>query len=300
MITDRVPTIDDYLKAPAHPLRQKGGHRSIIKKKNDPRRPLVSICTLVKNRKETLSQTILSVLNQTYSNIEYIVIDGASTDSTLEVIKQFDDKIDEWISEPDAGTSEAFNKGVSMAQGDFLFWISSDDWIGTDYIEIAVKTLLKANTDFVFGDMIMYNYENSATVYKGNKNYAKALMSGYPRFNFPTMMLKKECYQKAGLMDTAYNLVADYEWLLRLHLIGGKGFYDGSLVVHRRVGGIGEKYPIRSASELLRILKRYGLPKTKAMAAYSYHLIRKGVGRIVKLLVSDIIYKKLKHSMRKI
>ena len=85
-------------------------------------------------------------------------------------------------------------------------------------------------------------------------------------------------------MDTTYNLVADYEWILRLHLIGGKGFYDGSLVVHRRVGGIGEKYPIRSASEHLRILKRYGLPKFKAMAAYSCYLVRRGVGRIARFM----------------
>ena len=78
------PTIDDYLKAPAHPFRQAGGCRSAIKRQSSPERPLVSITTIVLNRKETLPQTIMSVLNQSYPNIEYIVVDGASTDGILE------------------------------------------------------------------------------------------------------------------------------------------------------------------------------------------------------------------------
>ena len=118
---NRAPTIDDYLKVPAHSFRQAGGCRSAIKRQSSPERPLVSIITIVLNRKETLPKAIMSVLNQSYPNFEYIVVDGASTDGTLEIIKQFDDQIDLWISEPDRGTSDAGNKAISRARGDMVF-----------------------------------------------------------------------------------------------------------------------------------------------------------------------------------
>lgn len=296
---NQVPTIDDYLKAPAHPLRHAGGRRSTVMREQDPQCPLVTVITIVKNGKETLPKTIMSVLKQGYVNIEYIVVDGASTDGTVDVIKRFDDKIDLWISEPDCGTSDAFNKAVSMAQGDFIFWLASDDLIDPDFIETAVQTLLRSGADFVFGNMVMYKHGDAVAVCKGDKNYAKSLMSGYPRFNFPSMVIKRECFQKVGLIDMTYKFVADYEWVLRLHLNGEKGFYTSSLSVHRRVGGIGESHPVRSVMEHLRLSRQYGLPATKALAAHLYYFVRGGVGHLAKLFLPDIIYKKLKRAVRR-
>ena len=295
---DRVPTIDDYLKAAAHPLRQTGGRGLAIRREDKSGSRLVTVITIVKNRKETLAKTIISVLNQSYPFIEYIVIDGASTDGTLNIIKHYDDKIDFWISEPDSGTSDAFNKAVSLAKGDFIFWLSSDDWVNPDFIETAVEALLESGSDFVFGNMVMYKHENQVAVYEGDKDYVKSLMSGYPCFNFPTMVIKRECFQKVGLIDLTYKFVADYEWVLRLHLNGESGFYNSSLVVHRMAGGIGERHPIQSAFEHLRLLRKYGLPKTKAMAIYLYYLIRRAIGYLSKLLLPNIIYKKLKRVVR--
>lgn len=294
-----IPTIDDYLKRPAHPLRQIGGRRSAVRQIYDPERPLVTVITIVKNRKETLPQTIMSVLSQSYQNIGYIIIDGASTDGTLEVIKRFDDKIDLWISEPDLGTSDAFNKGVSLARGDFIFWLSSDDWIDSDFIEVAVKTILSSGADFVFGNMVMHKQEEPVVVYKGDKNCAKSLMSGCPRINSPTMVIKRECFQKAGLTSLTYKIINDYELILRFHLNGGIGFYNSSLVVHRRVGGVGENHLVRNALEHLRLLRQYGLPKTKAMAIYLYYLVRRGAGHLAKLFLPNIIRNKLKRVMHR-
>ena len=261
---NRVPTIDDYLKVPTHSFRQAGGCRSAIKRQSSPERPLVSIATIVLNRKETLPQTIMSVLNQSYPNIEYIVVDGASTDGTLEVIKQFDDKIDLWISEPDRGSSDAQNKAISLARGDMVFPLSSDDWIDPDFIELAVKAILSSGVDFVFGDMAMYKDEKLVSVLKGEKDYAKSLMSGNPRFNFPSMVIKRACFQKLGLLDATYKISNDYEWTLRLHLAGGNGFYDSRLNVHRRIGGVADQHPFRGALEQVNVLRLHGLPTTKA------------------------------------
>ena len=296
---ERVPTIDDYLKASAHPLRQAGGCRSAIKREYDPEGPLVTVITIVRNRKETLPQTITSVLNQSYANIEYVIVDGASTDGTIEVIKQFDGKVDLWISEPDRGPTDAFNKGISLARGDFIFWLSSDDWIDPDFIETAVQTLLRSGADFVFGNMAMYKNGDPACIFKGDKDYAKLLTSGSPDFNFPCMIIKKECFQNVGLFDMTYKYTSDYEWLLRFHQYGGKGHCENSLIVHKRTGGIGESHPFQSALEQLRILRQYGLPTTKAAATHLYSFVRMGVGHLAKLFLPDIIYKKLKRAVRR-
>ncbi len=296
---NRIPTIDDYLKAPAHSSRQAGGCRSAIKRQSSPERPLVSITTIVLNRKETLPQTIMSVLNQSYPNIEYIVVDGASTDGTLETIKQFDDKIDLWISEPDRGSSDAQNKAFSLARGDMVFWLSSDDWIDPDFIELAVKAFSSSDVDFVFGDMAMYKDAKFVSVLKGEKDYAKSLMSGNPRFNFPSMLIKRACFQKLGLLDATYKISNDYEWTLRLHLAGGNGFHESRLIVHREIGGIADEHPFRSVLERLRVLRQYGLPTTKAVAIHLPHFVRRGARHFVKLILPDIIYKKLKRAVGK-
>src|SRR5207248_542103 len=111
-----------------------------IKHPEDPDVPLVTVFTVVRNGQDLLARAIRSVAAQTYLNIEYIVVDGASTDGTLDVIKSFDSHVDYWISEPDLGPGDACNKAITLASGEFLFWLSSDDWIDPDYIQMAVKT----------------------------------------------------------------------------------------------------------------------------------------------------------------
>lgn len=294
-----IPTIEDFLKAPVHPLRKKGGRRLKGMREYGRDCPVVSVITIVRNDEKMLPEAIVSVLNQTYHNIEYIVIDGASTDGTLDVIERFEDRIDLWISEPDSGTSDAFNKAVSMASGDFIFWLASDDWIEADFINTAVRTLLESGGDFVFGDMLMYKPGDPALLCKGRQDYAESIMSGCPFFNFPTMVIKKDAFHRIKLIDMSYKYVADYEWVLRLHLSGAKGFYSESIVVHRRVGGIGERYLIRSALEHLRLLKRHGLPKKKAMMHYLYLLLRSFAGNAARVLLPLTLHKKIKRAMGK-
>ena len=149
----QVPTIDDYLKTAPHRLRITRDHRAARWRERSADLPLVTVVTIVRNRKGTLAQAIASVLNQTYSNIEYLVVDGASTDGTLEILKEFKDRIDFWISEPDLGPSDAINKAISYANGDFIAWIHSDDWADPDHVKFAVETLTNSRADFAFGDM---------------------------------------------------------------------------------------------------------------------------------------------------
>jgi len=296
---NQVPTIEDYLKTPVHSFRQTGGCRSTINRKSNQERPLVTVFTIVLNQKETLSQTIISVLSQSYPNIEYLIVDGASTDGTLEVIKQFDDKIDLWISEPDYGTSDANNKAISLAAGDFIFWLPADDWIDPNFIEIAVKALLRTGADFVFGNMAMYAKGELVALIKGDKNYTQSLAKGNPRFNYPCMVINKKCFQNFGLLNMSYKYANDYEWLLRCHQHGVKGNYERLLVAHRRTGGFGERYLFQSTLEQLKILKQYKLPFSRAIAIYLDCFVRKSAGYFTKLFLPEIIYKKLKRVVRR-
>ena len=117
-----------------------GGSRfQKIRKKGTIKKPLITIITVVFNNKRYLTKTIKSVLNQSYQNIEYIIIDGGSTDGTLKIIKKFDKKIDYWISEKDHGIYDAFNKGLKLATGDLIGFVNSDDIL----LKNACKYLVK-------------------------------------------------------------------------------------------------------------------------------------------------------------
>lgn len=291
----RIPTIEHYLKAPAHPLRQTGGRYSNIEPRSVSGNPLVTVYSIVKNRKKTLLRTMISVFNQSYSNIEYIVIDGASTDGTLEVIKQCDNKIDLWISEPDSGSSDAVNKAISLARGDIVFWLSSDDWVASDFIEIAVQALLKSDVDFVFGNVVMYKDGTPAGLIQGYKKYEKLLMSGSPHFSFPSMVIKKECFKKVGLLDTTYKIINDYEWTLRLHTNGGRGFYESKVAVCKEIGGIADSHPFQNMVEHLRLLRLYRLLTFKSMAMHIHSFAIREIKQCVKMLLPDSMYKKFCH-----
>jgi glycosyltransferase involved in cell wall biosynthesis len=281
---NQIPTISDYLNIPAHSLRKRGGSRLINVSNRSPNNPLVSVITIVRNRKDTLPQTIESITAQTYQNIEYIIIDGFSTDGTSEVIRQFDDKISIWISEPDKGTADAYNKGLSLASGDFIFWLCSDDWIEPGFIASAVNFLRDSRAEFVYGDLSLYKKGKPVRLCRGNKDYTKSLLSGYPRINFTTMVIKRECFQEFGLIDTSYKFFNDYELALRFHLNGARGIYNNSLMVHKRIGGMGESLSLESISEFLRLLRQYRLPKTKALTNYLYFLVRGRIGKFCNKL----------------
>lgn len=291
---DNYLSIVDFLKTPAHPLRLAGGCRSSTVRGSSPEQPLVSVTTIVLNRKEFLPKAISSVINQSYPHIEYVIVDGASTDGTLDVIRQFDDKIDLWISEPDSGTAHAANKAISLTQGDIVFWLSSDDWIEPEFIERAVNALLSSGADFVFGDMAMYKDKKLISLIQGDQNYVKRLLSGNPRFNFPSMVIKKACFHKLGLLDTTFRICNDYEWTVRLHLSGGYGSYESALIVHRETGGIADEHPCQSLFERLRVLRLHNILTIRAVVTQLPYLGRRVIGYIAKLFLPNPIYKNLK------
>lgn len=179
-------------------------------KKSSQNNPLVSIVTVVLNGEKHLEKTIQSVINQTYKNIEYIIIDGGSTDRTLDIIKSYKDKIDYWLSEPDNGIYDGMNKGLDHAAGGWIYFLGSDDVLYDNEIINDVITFLDENTSLVFGNII-YN----------DRKIVKS------RFNMLTLLHNTVHHQSAFYnaklfsnwrYDSGIRLIADYELNLKIYI----------------------------------------------------------------------------------
>lgn len=124
--------------------------------------PLISVVTVSYNAVTTIEQTILSVINQTYSNIEYIIIDGGSTDGTVDIIRKYADRIAYWVSEPDKGIYDAMNKGTKKANGEYIAFLNSDDWYELDAVSIIAQ-FADGKNDLISG--IIKLYKNDLFLY---------------------------------------------------------------------------------------------------------------------------------------
>ena len=202
----------------------------------------VSIITVVYNNKDTIRDAIDSVLNQKYEDIEYIVIDGNSTDGTIDVIHSYGDKITTFISEPDTGIYDAMNKGIRLATGDVVGILNSDDfYIDDEVIGRIVREFEGKGVDSVFADLVYVKPDNlqkhirrySSKTFKPSK-FAYGWMPAHPTF-----FVKKEYYDKYGLYKIDYEIAADYELLIRfLHKYKLTYSHIDAVLTVMRVGGV--------------------------------------------------------------
>jgi glycosyltransferase involved in cell wall biosynthesis len=204
----------------------------------------ISIITSVYNNKDTIKDAIKSVLNQTYKNIEYIVVDGGSTDGTVEVIKQYEDKIDKFISEPDKGIYDGLNKGIKLATGDVIAFLHSDDiYPDNNTIEKIMNLFNKDNVDGVYGDLIYVKKDDINKIIRYWKSCdfnADLLKKGWMPAH-PTLFLKKEIYEKYGVFDLNFKIAGDYDFMLRILKENPKLKYLPEVLYVMRVGGESNK-----------------------------------------------------------
>lgn len=179
---------------------------------------LVSVITATFNSKAYLEETIKSVINQTYENLEYIIIDGCSTDGTLDIIKKYDDEIACWRSEPDQNMYDAINRGIALSNGDIIAVLNSDDkYYDQETIEFVVEMFSKhPNIDGLYGDLIKLYREHTQYKRLFQVNYEKYLLSRKGTFvPHITLFIKRESLQKIGPYNTRYSYAADYDFILR-------------------------------------------------------------------------------------
>ena len=279
-------TIESKLFLPPNPERKgEGGLRTkgYFKKSYD-NKLLISIVTVVYNGEKHLEQTINSVLEQGYENVEYIIIDGGSTDGTLDIIKKYEDQIDYWVSEPDNGIYNAMNKGTSLCCGDYVAFLNADDWHNGDTVETIVNALYECPTiDYIFGNVAMYKNDISECVFNENlQNY-----KNYMPFGHPSLYLKRSVLLNIKF-DEKYKVIADYNLVLTLINENYSYVYIDKILANYRIGGISSTSNL-DAEHFTLFRKHFGL-----MQAISNHILR------LKNKHIRSKYRKIKHLVRKI
>jgi len=200
--------------------------------------PLISIITVVYNGAKTLEQTIQSVINQTYNNIEYIIIDGGSTDGTLDIIKKYENHISQWVSEPDKGLYDAMNKGISKANGELIGMINSDDWYEDNAVELIADAYQKHSEKRIFhGDRYDVLENGSKSIRKFHPSKFKFLYYGMT-YNHPSMFIHRDIYKKC-FYNINLKALSDYEFVLKQFLKNKNSFhYVPVAYVNYRLDGI--------------------------------------------------------------
>lgn len=201
----------------------------------------VSIITIAYNAEETISETIKSVINQDYENIEYIIVDGASKDKTCEIIKSFGFKVSKFISEKDNGIYDAMNKGLALATGEVIGILNADDvYADTKVISDVVAKMQAEKTDSLYADLVYVKREdtNKITRYWRSGKYTKGkFLKGWMPPH-PTFFVKREIYEKYGNFNLNLKSASDYEIMLRfLHKHEISVSYLPRVTTKMRVGG---------------------------------------------------------------
>jgi glycosyltransferase involved in cell wall biosynthesis len=216
-------------------VKLEGGTRlQGVNRKSEPGKPLITIITVVFNGSATLENTIRCVARQTYDNVEYIIIDGASADGTLDIIKKHEHIIDYWLSEPDCGIYDAFNKAISRASGDYYLVLGCDDELFEDAIQQVVNTKLKyADVDFVVASMWLGN-----KLRKGMRPHmgwlgAHAMVNGHS----VGMLIRTKVHDQLGLYATRYALCADGLFIKKLFSSGFRGVESDVVMGRFSTGG---------------------------------------------------------------
>ena len=234
----------------------------------------VSIITASYNNLNTINDTFSSVLRQSYNNIELIIIDGGSTDGTLDLIRkreaEFNSKLTSFklLSENDKGIADAWNKGLKLVSGDIIFFLNSDDWISDSTVEKAVSFLNIDKLELVYGICNRVD-EEKRSLGSFQKKFTKYRELWNFGFSFTTCFCTKKVYDKIGGFNTDYKIAIDSDFLLRA-LKNKVKFKKGIQEVFMRIGGVSTKYRLKAHKEYKQALINNGYPKLLVNLTYFF------------------------------
>jgi len=205
----------------------------------------VSIITATLNSELFIEQNILSILSQSYKDIEHIVIDGLSSDSTLDILNKYSDSLI-FISESDNGIYDAFNKGLSIATGDIVAFLGSDDFfISSDAVSSIVKRFSHKSISAVFSDIDIIDRVDSKVVrsWKSSSFKKHSLILGWMPPH-PTLFVRRDIYNKIGSFNTAFLISSDYLSIFKMFSLPGfKSVYIPNVYINMRIGGVSSSLP---------------------------------------------------------
>lgn len=223
--------------------------------------PKISVITVVLNDAETLEETLRSVANQTYSNVEHVIIDGGSTDGSLDIIKKYKDKIDYWVSEPDKGIYDAMNKGIKASTGDVLYFLNADDtFVDNEVIDDIAKVFLEnPQIDYVYGGIF---YKDPY----GIKGFDLLMMEEVKDEDFPkgkiirhqSLFVKREIFEELEYFNTNLKIAADLEFEYKMSKTKKTGLFVQRIIARMSSGGISSDLKACLDERILLIEKYYG------------------------------------------
>ena len=225
----------------------------------------ISIITVTYNSAKTISRCITSVNNQTYSDIEHIIIDGASSDDTLRIIKSLSNRVTKIISEPDNGIYHAMNKGIKLATGDIIGMLNSDDkFYSNQSLEIIARGFNDSNIDAIYGNLIFTDERGKLIRTWKSKPFKSGLFTQSWSPAHPTFYCKRELYEKFGNYKTNYRIASDIELMLRFMEVEKiNTHFTDEFLINMRVGGLstqGIKSKIGITLDLVQAFRENELP----------------------------------------
>ena len=275
---------------------------------SSPAEPLLTVVTVVYNGALHIEKAVQSVLSQDYLNIEYIIIDGCSSDGTIDIIQRYENKIDYWMSAPDQGIYDAMNKGIMVSRGELIGFLNSDDYYEPGAIRVVIegyknkcyRGIYYGNSFVIQSDLrIRYLSIGNASLWRGLG------------FKHQAMFVHRDIHKKFGLYSPSYRIAADYDFVLSAVSKGVKLIHiDKTLVNYSNTGASGINR-IETLSEIRTIGKRhfgfFSLPHLGFLLVFSRVYLFQVAGRLIAVFFGDkalvavkSAYTKFKHDCRKI
>lgn len=262
-------------------MKTEGGLRLAgVSKQSTEGLPLVSIVTVVRNNHKTLGRTIESVLTQGYPNLEYVIVDGGSTDGTLEIIKQHADRLDYYVSEPDKGIYDAMNKGLALCTGQLIGIINADDWYEPGAIQAVAQCHVEDPECVVYG--LVRSHDERGPAICGSRYASRLPEKMIPH---PTCFIPATLYQRHGKFNPEYRIAGDYDLMLRLYTKGERFWLVEKVIANFAEGGLTTVDTFLERKELAKLRLANGVITPRE---YWIQLARAGVSlnfkRLARLL----------------
>lgn len=259
-------------------MRAQGGKRTKNKNSGDTHNsPIISVMTISLNSRGSIENTIKSILNQPLHDSEFLVIDGGSTDGTVNVIKEYEDSIDYWLSEPDRGVSHAFNKGIKLASGKYVIVVNADDMLEAGVLSQLCELCRHSDEDVICGAVRFC--ENGREIMVSYPDINRLLIE--TSVHHAGVLIRKNSFEEYGLYDESFKYAMDYELLLRFKLSNAKFIAANIIVAERTLGGLSYSNRHGALLETMRARGKY-FSYTNAIAVFAYVYLKDMMGRLLK------------------
>lgn len=218
----------------------------------------ISLITVCHNAAKTINKTIDSVSSQSYNDIEYIIVDGVSTDGTIDILRNRNNFISKWISESDIGIYDAMNKGINLSTGEIIGTLNSDDCLFDNNVIDKIANIFTNNPEVycLYGNLIFVNEKNKIVRRWVSNDFKNGLFEKSWTPAHPTFYCRKEIFAKFGVYKTNYKIASDVEFMFRVLEIGKvKSFYINENIVKMKIGGISTN-GLRSSMIIIKEVKK--------------------------------------------